>query len=101
MRAFLQTIGLALLLTGCGLLGFDSDDGLIRGTGTIHFIHLEGGHFVLDGDDGTRYEPMGLDESYRQDGLRVRYTVEPLKDVVSICQCGRIVEVVRIDVLDG
>jgi hypothetical protein len=53
----------------------DADDGVIRGTGTIRYVDLEGGFYGLVAEDGTKYDPTPLPDSLRVDGLSVRFRV--------------------------
>ncbi|QSZ66324.1 hypothetical protein RJ40_01815 [Methanofollis aquaemaris] len=69
----------------------------VTGTGTITYIDLEGGFYGIVADDGARYLPLDLDEAFQQDGLKVRFTLEPAEDVMTIQQWGRPVHVVSIE----
>lgn len=60
---------------------------------TVEFLNVEGGCWSLLASDGVRYEPVGLGEEFREDGLRVTATVRPLEEVASVCQVGKIVAV--------
>jgi hypothetical protein len=53
----------------------DADDDVIRGTGTIRYVDLEGGFYGLVAEDGTKYDPTPLPDSLRVDGLSVRFRV--------------------------
>ncbi|HJU88096.1 MAG TPA: hypothetical protein VJ672_01805 [Gemmatimonadaceae bacterium] len=105
-RAFVKVVGvaLALALAGCssGTTSPDGDvivvDGTVRGTGVVHFYNLEGGFFAIRGDDNVTYDPMeGMPESFRQDGLRVRFEGKVRDDMASIHMVGRIIELLDID----
>lgn len=69
----------------------------ITGTGTITYIDLEGGFYGIVAEDGGHYLPIDLDEAFRQDGLEVRFTLEPAKDVATIQQWGMAVRVVSME----
>jgi inhibitor of cysteine peptidase len=56
--------------------------------GTVIYVDLEGGFYGIIGDDGTRYYPLQMDEQYKIDGLRVAFTYEPAKDIVTIQMWG-------------
>lgn len=64
---------------------------------TVRFVDLEGGCWALEADDGTRYQPMNLPDSFRRDDLRVRVVLSPRDDVMGFCQLGPIVEVESIE----
>jgi hypothetical protein len=58
-------------------------------TGTIRYIDLEGGFYGIIADDGTEYLPNRLDDEFRVDGLRVRFTGTPDAEWASIYQWGQ------------
>jgi heat shock protein HslJ len=65
-------------------------------SGTVRHIELEGGLFVIEDADGTRYNPTNLPETFRVDGKVVEADARRRDDMVSIGQVGPIVELVRI-----
>ncbi len=65
-------------------------------TGTIVYKGLEGGFFAIDGDNGSKYDPISLPESFRKDGLKVKVTARLRKDAMSIHMYGSIIEIVTI-----
>lgn len=64
--------------------------------GTVVYKSMEGGFFAIDGDDGRKYDPISLPESFRKDGLKVRVIARPRIDAVSIHMYGTIIEVMDI-----
>lgn len=64
--------------------------------GTITYKNLEGGFYAIDGDNGKKYDPINLPQSFRKDGLRVKVTARPRRDAMSLHMYGAIVEVVNI-----
>lgn len=46
---------------------------VVRGTGTVVYMDLEGGFWGLVADDGSHYLPGNLPASCRVDGLRVKF----------------------------
>lgn len=72
----------------------DSDTFEIQGT-VVH-KNIEGGFFAIDGDDGRKYDPINLPESFRKDGLKVKVTARLRRDAMSIHMYGAIIEVVDI-----
>jgi hypothetical protein len=70
-------------------------------TGTVRYLHLEGGFYGLVGDNGEKYDPVNLPEEYKKDGLRVKFQVREKKDMVGIHMWGKIVEIVKIERLQA
>lgn len=65
--------------------------------GTVTFKDLEGGFYAIESFDGKKYDPMNLPESFRKDGLRVKVTARPQRDVMSFRMYGEIIEVIGIE----
>ena len=40
--------------------------------GTVAYKNLRGGFNAIDGDDGTKYDPIILPETYRKNGLKMK-----------------------------
>jgi len=72
----------------------DSDTFEIQGT--IVRKNIEGGFYAIDGDDGRKYNPINLSESFRKDGLKVKVTARLRMDAMSVYMYGAIIEVVEI-----
>ena len=64
--------------------------------GTVVYKNIEGGFFAIDADDGRKYDPISLPESFRKGGLRVKVTARRRMDAMSIHMYGTIIEVVNI-----
>ena len=64
--------------------------------GTVVFKDLEGGFFAIDGDDGQKYNPVNLAESFRKDGLKVKVTARPDADAMTVHMYGTVIEIVEI-----
>lgn len=64
--------------------------------GSVAYMELEGGLYVLRTDDGTNYDPTNLPETYRTDGTAVEADVVVREDMASIGMVGPIVDIVRI-----
>ena len=97
MRATLTIGGLMILLgalTGC----FHEMD-TMEGTGTIRYIDLEGGFYGIETDAGQQLDPVNLRSEFRQDGLRVRFRVRMVKEVMTIHQWGSPVEVLEMEAI--
>lgn len=71
----------------------------ISGTGTVKYIDLEGGFYGIVGDDSQNYDPMNLDQTYQEDGLRVRFQAKIRQDIASIYMWGTIIEITKIETL--
>ena len=48
-----------------------------RGVGTIRFLSFEGGCWVIETDPRTAYLPSNLPNTFKTDGLRVRFVARP------------------------
>jgi hypothetical protein len=72
--------------------------GEFRIFGTIRFVSSEGGCWVLDGNDGRRYELRTdqLPEQLRRDGTRVTVLGVQRDDWHSVCQVGSMLDVVQV-----
>jgi hypothetical protein len=64
--------------------------------GTVTYKNIEGGFYAIDGDNGSKYDPINLPESFRKDGLKVKVTARLKKDAMSFHMYGAIIEVVNI-----
>lgn len=103
-RVSLCTVPLLCLL----LLGCDESDKrvpapiqepeVVEGIGTVVFQDVEGGCWAIMTDTGNSYEPVGLSDSFKIDGLRVQFTLRTL-DVATTCMVGVPVEVVDLQLL--
>ena len=97
----LLSLGLILSL-GCHKMGaLQSDE--IRVTGTVQRIGVEGGCWVLEASDGTRYElrPAQAPPEVLRDGARAVLVLKKRIDLMSICQVGQIVDVQRVESIEG
>jgi hypothetical protein len=62
-------------------------------TGKVAFRDLEGGVWVLEGDDGRTYELVGGDRKMLRDGARVQVEGELRRDAMSVAMIGPVVSV--------
>lgn len=77
--------------------GDPTDTGTIEISGTVSFLDIEGGFWILTTDDGTVYDlPADADEALLVDGQRAILDVNVLTDVVTIFMMGIPVEIVDI-----
>lgn len=64
--------------------------------GTVVHKGIEGGFYAIDGDNGRKYDPINLPESFRKGGLRVKVTARRRRDAMSLHMYGVIIEIVNI-----
>ena len=64
----------------------------------LSFFMLPTISFAIDGDDGRKYDPLKLPESFRKDGLQVKVSARIRRDAMSFHMYGAIIEVVNIAV---
>ena len=62
----------------------------------MRHVELEGGLFVIDAADGTRYVPTNLPPDYQIDGLALEAEARRRDDMASIAMVAPLVELVRI-----
>ncbi|WP_022835681.1 hypothetical protein [Salisaeta longa] len=68
----------------------------ISATATVRYIDLEGGFYGLVTQDSVRYQPVALDEAFRQDGLTVRFRAVP-RNVMTAQMWGTPIEIIEIE----
>ncbi|SMF49486.1 hypothetical protein SAMN06296036_11581 [Pseudobacteriovorax antillogorgiicola] len=54
---------------------------------------LDGCKFLFETSDGRRMQPINLDPTLEQDGLKLEVQVEPTQGMMSICMAGPMVKV--------
>jgi hypothetical protein len=59
-------------------------------TGTIQYLEIEGGAWVIERTGGTTYEPEKLPKEYQKEGLKVRVWANRLED--GLCPIGCVIE---------
>jgi len=64
--------------------------------GTLRYLDLEGGCWVLEDDTGQRYQLVGLPSSLLQNGVRLRLEVKKAERMMGKCQTGEFVRVLRV-----
>ena len=97
-------IGLALLAALLGCAGehdtvspIAEDERIVEGDGTVQFISIEGGCWIIAPDVGGQLEPLNLPADFKEDRLRVHFRAERTRDVLTICQVGSIVRLLEIE----
>jgi len=63
----------------------------------VRWISLEGGFYGLVSNDGRKFMPLNLSETFRKEGLKIRVKGR-VKNVVSIYMWGIPFEIYEIDV---
>lgn len=102
MRRLTLTVLLLALAVGSGCVSSGTAfTPVATGTGTIRYMNLEGGFYLIVSDDGTRYDPLGLDPAFQREGLRVRYVVRPRPGGVTVHMVGTTVDVLQIEAIAG
>lgn len=67
--------------------------------GTMQWLNIQGGCWVLENDKGLRYELVGKEsllQPLRKEGLRVTVAVQEDPELVGKCMVGRMVRVIRV-----
>ena len=95
-RFVVGLIALAVVLTACGK---SPSSNLVSGRGTVHPSSVECSAWFLHGDTGRTYQLTGLAPGFQHDGLRVRFTLERRRDILSTCMVGEIADVVSMSKL--
>jgi hypothetical protein len=101
MRRVIAALLFTLLsLSACGITRETADqesDNSFVVSGTIEFLNIETGCWVLVSTDGKRYEPSGEAAApLWKDKLQATVRVRLLQGVSSVCQTGIPVEVITI-----
>ncbi|MCK9278405.1 MAG: DUF333 domain-containing protein [Methanoculleus sp.] len=68
----------------------------VAANGTVTYIDLEGGFYGIIADDGGRYLPLGLEERYRVDGMRITFAGKVARDTVTLQQWGIPVDIIAV-----
>lgn len=64
--------------------------------GTVRYIQVEGGFYGIEGDDGQKYDPVNLSKEFQKDGLRIAFSFNDKKDIMSVHMWGKIIEITKI-----
>jgi len=68
--------------------------------GTVTYVDLEGGFYGIITDDGKKLDPTNLPETFKEDGLKVRFRSEEKEGGFGIRMWGTIVELKEVEKLD-
>ncbi len=69
------------------------EDELIKGTGTVTYMELEGGFYGIITEDESHYDPINLAEQFRNDGSVVEFVAYPRNDMMSFHMWGQLIEI--------
>lgn len=78
------------------LITFSSAGEVLHFSGTVRYLDLEGGHYVITDAAGTNFNPLDLPEEFRGSGLEVEVDARRRDDMMSINMSGPQIEVLRI-----
>jgi hypothetical protein len=100
----LVALTIALSLAACGpkpvpwtVLGPEATSrASFRMLGFVRHLDLEGGVFVIHGDDSVTYAPTNLPKEFQYDGTRVEADARRAEQAAGIQQVGHPVELLRI-----
>jgi hypothetical protein len=96
-RALLAVVLLSAILAACHNSASPGDPRVVRVNGTVHLMGFEGGFWVVRGDDGVSYDPIGgLPAGFQVEGLRVRLEARRRDDMGSVHMAGPVVEIIHI-----
>ena len=68
----------------------------MRIVGTMAYVDVEGGMFVIRDAAGVQYNPINLPDSFKVDKMAVEADVRQRDDLVSAAMVGPMVELLRI-----
>lgn len=74
----------------------EQPEDVLRLSGTVHHLDLEGGVYVIRTADGTQYRPIELPEEFRVDGLAVEVNARRRDDVMTVDMAGQAIELLDI-----
>jgi hypothetical protein len=92
----LSFLFLSFIVIGCSTaVQHESNKDMI--TGTIIYVELEGGFYGISVNDSEKYYPLNLDASFRQDGLKIRFSYRLAKKVTTTVMWGTPVEILHME----
>lgn len=69
---------------------------VLRIAGTVHYLDLEGGLFLIRDAEGAQYNPTNLPEAFQHEGMAVEVEARRRDDMASIGMVGPIIEILRL-----
>jgi hypothetical protein len=98
---FITVFSMAVLLmsfAGCASAGNHQTAPAVM-TGTVNYLDIEGGCWIIRTDEGKTLYPLNLPRSVRRNGLRVSFTSTPATGTVTSCMAGEPVRLLSIEPL--
>jgi hypothetical protein len=98
MKNFFQLLVITASLIGATVAcGSTTDPNSVRRIqATVCYSQINGGSYALCADDKLTYEPVDLEEQFKENGLRINARVRLLPDTMTPDQRGIVVEVLEI-----
>ena len=89
---------LLLVMTACSRTTSDVtyEEGIITGDGTVTCVNVKGGCYGITADGGDQFVPVNMPLVFREEGLRVRFRLQPRYELGSLYNWGTAVEIVYI-----
>lgn len=69
----------------------------LRFDGTVQYRELEGGTWVIVSEAGKTYDPVGLPEKYREEGLMVRVWANRVERMAGTRMVGPIISIQHVE----
>lgn len=91
---FIMTILFSSIICGC----LNSD--FVSGKGRVVFVDLEGGFYGILGENGEKYYPVNLNQSFKVDGLHVKFEGRLCRNISTAHMWGKPVEITKIEIID-
>lgn len=98
MKRLIVTV---LVVIAMGLLSCGDSGGvsIAVGEGTVTYMDIEGGCWLIVTDGGREFNPGALPAEYRVDGMRVHFEFIILSDVAGVCMRGDYVSISSIEAI--
>ena len=80
----------------CGCISSDS----ISAKGRVVFVDLEGGFYGILGENGEKYYPINLNQSFKVDGLHVKFEGRLCRNISTAYMWGKPVEITKIEIIE-
>ena len=97
LRLLLSWFLVVFILAGC--LAPQNQGGstdIVAIAGKVSYKDFEGGFWAIDGNDGNKYNPLNLPDSFQKNNLKVQVTAIPHPEIMSLQMYGIIIEIIDI-----
>jgi hypothetical protein len=74
--------------------------GYMQLNGQVIYQEMEGGFYSFIANDGRKFSPIGLEDTYKRHGLVVQISAQEMNDVMTIMQFGTVIKILDVKVLD-